>query len=273
MEGFEQISLIPKEIPTVENLDVLLSDLPDNHLLLGPAPKPKTINSMERYGQIDPIVLVQTSTGYEVADGTGRIKSARILGWQTIRASVYPEGVIDIEAIALIANEHRRSNPIRDLDNILKLEKKGISEKAIQNELGLSPSTYKKRIKLKDLVPPLKEAMGQGILLVKQGEACAKMTVDQQSYVAQKLQENGKVTETDLHEATRAHRQEFEEFLKETAIEAQQQSMLDDGFFGGLGWEDQVLDHLIQILDIIPLEQEELRSSFKSIAQKMGAHI
>jgi ParB/RepB/Spo0J family partition protein len=178
----EQLSLIPEKLVTPKARKVVLTDLPED--LMGPEPEPEFIESVKKFGILQPIGLVEDGKTYQVAFGRRRIRAARAIGLISIPAQIYPQGWTPASVLTLIENKHRKDNLPAQLDAIATLRLSATPEE-ICVAVGMTQSELAQAIKMLDtLVPELRDAMRNGQIKPSTARQAAKLPVEQQQELA-----------------------------------------------------------------------------------------
>ena len=178
----EQLSLIPEKLLSPKQRKVVLTSLPED--LSGADPDEGLIDSIRKYGILQPIGLIEDGEHYQVAYGRRRIKAARILGHIAIHSLIYPQGWTPASVLTLIENTHRSDNLPAKLEAIESLRKRATPEE-ICTAVGLSLPELNKAIKLlNELTPELREAIKEGRIKPTTAQKAAKLSVEQQQALA-----------------------------------------------------------------------------------------
>ena len=110
------------------------------------------VHSIRKNGLISPIVLKKTSDGkYELVAGQRRFHAHIILKKPTIKSYIIKEDIDDFDArkISLSENTARKDMKKADMtDTITMFMDRYGSTKTVAEELGLSPSTIRKHLRL-----------------------------------------------------------------------------------------------------------------------------
>jgi ParB/RepB/Spo0J family partition protein len=180
----EQLSLIPEKLITPKARKVVLTDLPED--LIGPEPEPEFIESIRKFGFLQPIVLLEHDNIYQVACGRRRIRAARALGLISIPAQIYPLGWTPASVLTLIENTHRKDNLPAQLDAIATLRLTATPEE-ICTAVGMTHQELNQAVKMLDaLVPELRDAMKEGRIKTTTAKQAAKLPVEQQRALAER---------------------------------------------------------------------------------------
>jgi ParB family transcriptional regulator, chromosome partitioning protein len=253
----EQLRLIPDEPTVPEKIDVALTDLPLDSDLLGDPPAPKMVESIRRFGVLQPIVLVVHAGGYQVAAGRNRIKAARAAGLQIIPAHIYAAGWTAAALLTLTENEHRRRNPAADLRAIEALLAQGASEREICAAVGMAPQALRARLRLQALIPPLRAALDAGTLRTSVAEAAARLAPDHQQQLATALATHGKLRMQDVRQAAQA--------LAANAIRRLPDDLFATPAPTDTDWITQLGNLAEYMLTLIPQDIIELRAAVTQI--------
>lgn len=203
-----QLVLIPDERGEAIFQNVLLSALPPDSQLYGDAPDAAVVESVERFGILQPVILVERGLGYSVADGRNRIKAARSAKLISVPAMVYPNGWAIVDVLTLIANSQRRANAIADLRAIEGLVRHGATEQDMCEATGLSTTELRARMRLQGLIEPMRAAVEAGRIKVSLAGQVAKLSAPLQRQLVETLHKRGLVTGADVKAVTRAKRQD-----------------------------------------------------------------
>jgi ParB family transcriptional regulator, chromosome partitioning protein len=175
-------SLIPKKIPdsviSEKNKEFLVTDdkdkihkLPVDSVEANPM-QPRTvfdhedleslIESIKVHGIIQPIIVTKTSNGYQLIAGERRLRSAKIIGLETVPAVVREAGEQEKLELALIENVQRKNlNPIEKAVAYEKLmDEFSLSQEAVSDKLGVSRSAVANTVRFLDLPEKVQEALG-----------------------------------------------------------------------------------------------------------------
>ena len=178
----EQLSLIPEKLVSPKARKVVLTELPED--LSGSEPDQGFIDSIQKYGFLQPIGLLEDGDIYQVAYGRRRIRAARTLGLISIPSLIYPLGWTPASVLTLIENTHRQDNLAAKLEAIETLRKSATPEE-ICTAVGISLPELNKAIKmLNELTPELREAMKEGRIKTTTAQKAAKLPVEQQQALA-----------------------------------------------------------------------------------------
>jgi ParB/RepB/Spo0J family partition protein len=85
--------------------------------IIQPAAEKAMARSMERYGQLTPVVVGQVDDRYEMVDGFKRLRAGRKLGYESLQARIMPGGRRAMKAAIIYLNTKART--IADLESAL----------------------------------------------------------------------------------------------------------------------------------------------------------
>lgn len=178
----EQLQLIPDKPINPKLRKVVLDEIPDK--LPGQVPDKAFVQSIECFGVLQPVGLIESSTGYKVAFGRRRIKAARALGMISIPAYIYPAGWSSTEVLTLVENQQRNDNLAAELEAIEALRLKATTDE-ICLAVGLTKQELNKALKLIDgLVPELRQALAEGRITASTAQKAVRLTPEQQELIA-----------------------------------------------------------------------------------------
>lgn len=134
------------------------------------------VQSLERDGQVTPIKVVAGPANYRIIDGFRRSAAARELGWDTIRALVYPPMLADeAKKIAFVANVVRRNLTVLEKANAIQMARQeGYSKADVAGMFGISQRQIERYLALPEEV--LKMIDGREITM-----AHARILADQRA--------------------------------------------------------------------------------------------
>ncbi len=182
----EQLSLLPEDLglPRFEFVD--LDVLPASEDLISEQPTKARISTTERFGIVEPIILIERSEPqsaqdiYKIEAGIRRVKLARLAHLKAIPAMIFQEGYIFPGAIALLENYHRDPNPAREIRIIDEMMKSGLTVDIISENLAIPKASIGDILKLHKLIPGLRELMDEGRIDAGVSRACSRLKTEQQ---------------------------------------------------------------------------------------------
>ena len=185
-------------------------------------PDKRLVESIKRYGQLKPVDVKPFDGKYLVIDGNRRcraIKRAKEEGLHDgkVKCIVVKENDEYDYLRQLLSNLVRSPNPIMEGKAMKALmDEFGYTAKDLQNILGLSPSQVSQRLGLLKLPKVLQEAIEKGTLKFRIARMIVSLSEEKQKKLAEKFEEEGKLTEKDV---VMVKREEFEEDLNVEDIE------------------------------------------------------
>lgn len=201
-----QESLFPQEMPDFTEMWVELSHI------MGDADAPELDaafrDSVKRFGVINPVTLaVGPDNKLVIVAGRRRVKAARLAGHLSVPARVLAAGSTIDDAVTLLENHARSSNPLSELDAIERLLERGATPAQITMVTGIPSSTIKKRLGLRQLHPVLRMAAEQGQIAVSVMEDIAKLPETVQGTLLDVLADQQTITSGDVKAAKTARAQ------------------------------------------------------------------
>lgn len=126
--------------------------------------------SIRQYGVLQPIVVRQTPSGYELVAGERRWRASKMAGLKQIPAIVRDYTDSEMTEIALIENLQRQDlNPIEEAIAFRKLMTDfGLTQEEVSVKIGRSRSLIANIIRLLNLPPELQEHVSRGTLSIGQ---------------------------------------------------------------------------------------------------------
>jgi ParB/RepB/Spo0J family partition protein len=205
----EQASLLAP--PEMVIIDRTLGEweLPDNSTLVGQAPDKALLDSIRLYGILNPLVVQMENREdakfkFRLVDGRRRLKAARTIGLREVpvRSIVSEEEVSEVLTVNVHAT--RSDNVAADVEAIerLLMTEKGdgtlYNERDIAKLTGLGLSTVQKRLRLVNLIDPLRVSMDEGKIAPGTAEAAAKLTPAEQERLIPALDAKGRINRQDI---------------------------------------------------------------------------
>lgn len=133
-------------------------------------PTAAMIASVKKYGVINPI----TVRGTELVAGRRRVLAAIAAEQTTIPARIFPADYSKSSILSLVENEQRRPNPLSDFKAVLALQDSGMSDDDICAEVNCNKVRLAKILRVKNLIPELREAFEAGSIKFSTAEMVAK---------------------------------------------------------------------------------------------------
>jgi ParB/RepB/Spo0J family partition protein len=157
-----------------EDMDISLSGL----RITRPSELERMQQSLQRCGQLNPVVVRPEDDKYQVLDGFKRYYSAQRLGWEYLDARILDVTLVQGKAIMLSYNRGGRS--LLDYDEALvvySLKREHLMDQADISKLtGYSRSWVCRRLALVEkLDPALQDALRMGMITNSQARALVKL--------------------------------------------------------------------------------------------------
>ena len=173
-------SLIPKKVPTEtiskKNKDILADDgakilqIPTNMIEPNPQQPRQVFNhqdleelieSIKKYGIIQPLVVTKAGSGYQLIAGERRWRSAKIIGMTTVPAILREANEQEKLELALIENIQRRDlNPIERAIAYQKLMQEfNLTQEEVAEKMGVSRSGVANTLRFLDLPKEVQKAL------------------------------------------------------------------------------------------------------------------
>lgn len=105
--------------------------------------------SLDRHGQLQPVIAFRDERGLKVLDGHKRLRAARMLGWPELRTSIVEVEAIDAKVWLLEIHRHQGLSELEEAWVIRSLcRDDGLSQGAIAHRLGRDKSWVSRRLLL-----------------------------------------------------------------------------------------------------------------------------
>lgn len=134
--------------------------------------------SIKQYGVLQPVVVRQTLSGYEIVAGERRWRAAQMAGLRVIPALVknYTDG--EMTEIALIENLQRENlNPIEEAMAYRRLINEfGLTQEEVSQKIGRSRSLIANMIRLLNLPDDIRDYVSRGT--ISMGQARPLLTLE-----------------------------------------------------------------------------------------------
>jgi ParB-like chromosome segregation protein Spo0J len=178
--------------------DFVLADIGEGYgelRLVNPRVEKQMRASLERYGQMSPVVLVRDAGGrYELLDGFKRLRASRQLGWKHLRARVLQLGARAAKAAVLGLNWVTRS--VSDLEEgwvvhaLCRTD--GLSQVEVGVLLGRDKSWVSRRLSLVErLCDEVQSQLRLGLISGTAGRELARLPRGNQARVLETVTQHG----------------------------------------------------------------------------------
>lgn len=171
---------------------------------IGTPPSARLVESIERYGVMQPIVVARVvddagEIGLEVIDGNRRIAAARKARVHSVPAIVL-DGLTpqQIAEWTLVANGFRQANYLTEMQALRHLQSTGYSSSDIHKVSGLAKSSLEVRSRLDGLNPDLLEALRDSRISQADAVTATRLDGDDQQQLAAHLDRTGSLKRADI---------------------------------------------------------------------------
>ena len=134
--------------------------------------------SIRQHGIVQPLVVRQKGSSYELVVGQRRLEAARIVGLESVPVIVNAFEDIEMVQVALIENLQREDlNAIEEAEAYRRLiEEFGMTQEGLAKVLGRSRPVITNTIRLLNLSPEVQEIVSRGT--ISMGHARALLAID-----------------------------------------------------------------------------------------------
>jgi ParB family chromosome partitioning protein len=141
--------------------------------------------SIAAHGVLQPILVSETATGYQLVAGERRLRAAQAAGLDRIPAVIRQLVDRDTLELALVENLQRADlDPIETADAYRQLINRfGLSQDDVATRVGKARSTVTNTLRLLDLAPEIQSAVADGRLTEGHGRALGGLPAELQSRV------------------------------------------------------------------------------------------
>lgn len=141
--------------------------------------------SIAAHGVLQPILVSETSTGYQLVAGERRLRAAQAAGLDRIPAVIRQLVDRDQLELALVENLQRADlDPIETADAYRQLMNRfGLSQDDVANRVGRARSTVANTLRLLELAPEIQGAVADGRLSEGHGRALGGLPPEIQARV------------------------------------------------------------------------------------------
>ncbi|MCW2527540.1 MAG: parB, partial [Pseudonocardiales bacterium] len=135
-------------------------------------------HSVREFGVLQPIVVRQVETGYELVMGERRLRAATAAGLETVPAIVRETGDDAMLRDALLENIHRAQlNPLEEAAAYQQLlEEFGVTHEELATRIGRSRSHLSNTVRLMNLSVPVQRRVAAGVLSAGHARALLALT-------------------------------------------------------------------------------------------------
>ncbi|MFH1980471.1 MAG: ParB/RepB/Spo0J family partition protein [Pseudomonadota bacterium] len=136
--------------------------------------------SIRSQGIIQPLLVRQAESGYELVAGERRLRAARMAGLETVPVVVRDLSDAEVLEMSIVENIQREDfNPVEESDAYHRLMTEfGLTQDQVATRVGKSRSAVANFLRLRHLPQPIREGLADGTLSA--GHARALLGLDQQ---------------------------------------------------------------------------------------------
>ena len=182
-------ALIPRGGGHASAVEILISRISPNPYQPRKRFSPEDLASLRAsiaaHGVLQPILVSETATGYQLVAGERRLRAAQAAGLDRIPAVIRQLVDRDQLELALVENLQRADlDPIETADAYQTLIKRfGLSQDDVANRVGRARSTVANTIRLLELAAEVQGAVADGRLSEGHGRALGGLPAEHQSRV------------------------------------------------------------------------------------------
>ena len=144
-------------------------------------------DSIRRFGLLSPLLVRRTGGGkYELIAGERRLRALRELRADSVDALVLPDGAQDVALMALVENLHREPLGYFDEAEAYRawMDAHGLSQEALAEKLGKSPSAVANKLRLLRLPPSVRALLRQSALTERHARALLRLSGEERQLSA-----------------------------------------------------------------------------------------
>jgi ParB family chromosome partitioning protein len=182
-------ALIPQRGAQASAVEILISRISPNPYQPRKRFNPEDLASLRAsiaaHGVIQPILVSETATGYQLVAGERRLRAAQSAGLDRIPAVIRQLVDRDQLELALVENLQRADlDPIETADAYRQLMNRfGLSQDDVASRVGRARSTIANTLRLLELAPEIQGAVGDGRLTEGHGRALGGLPPEHQARV------------------------------------------------------------------------------------------
>lgn len=123
-------------------------------------------DSIRRHGILQPLIVTRSGPGYTLVAGERRWRAAKLAGLATVPVLVKDTSPQQLLEVALVENIQRQDlGPLEEAAAYKQLiEELGLTQEEAAQRVGKSRSTVANSLRLLNLLPEAKDALGQGLI-------------------------------------------------------------------------------------------------------------
>lgn len=145
--------------------------------------------TLQEEGLLQPIIVREDQSGYEIIAGERRFRAAKSLGWEKIPAIVNNLDDQQAASLALIENLQRENlNPIDEAQAYEQLmQLNDLTQTQLAQDIGKSQSYVANKLRLLKLAEPVQEHLAKGELSARHGRAILGLSEEDQVKLAEEV--------------------------------------------------------------------------------------
>jgi len=149
--------------------------------------------SIREHGVLQPVLVTETLSGYQLIAGERRVRAARLAGLERIPAMVRQLADRDQLEVALVENVQRSDlDPIEEALAYRQLiDEFGLTQDGVAERVGKARATVANTIRLLDLHPDVQAAIGDGRITEGHGRALGGIPAAGQPQVLKTVVDQG----------------------------------------------------------------------------------
>ena len=139
-------------------------------------------DSIRSQGVIQPLLVRQADTGYELVAGERRLRAARMAGLETVPVVVRDLSDAEMLEISIVENIQREDfNPVEEADAYHRLMSEfGLTQEAVASRVGKSRSAVANTLRLRHLPAAIRDGLAEGV--VATGHARALLSLEREPH-------------------------------------------------------------------------------------------
>lgn len=184
----------------------------------------KFVDSVRRYGVIEPIIVVPNDHGgslpYRVIAGRRRLAAARIVGLEKIKMVLRKYEIDSVSLlVTLTENQQRSENPVAEYRALKELVSRGFMLDEIMETSGLNEAKIERLLRLDKLPDEILDGVETGKVAFGTAVQMTKLGYEKYKKLVEKFRQDGKLTGKDVHEVREAEVGEELQLAAESLVE------------------------------------------------------
>lgn len=157
-----------------------------------PDPAPEMVKSIKRFGLLRPIILRKNQESHELICGAMRVAALQQLGEvRDIPCCIVDPCLVNTELLQLAAEDQKQSAPLSPIETARLIDMfqsiaQGVDKTVLETATGTRSDSERKRLlALLELEEPIRRAIHQGFIPVKNGLSLAAMSSSERIFLFQ----------------------------------------------------------------------------------------